>query len=94
MSASDTNPHRFIGLDIHKLYFVATGVNKDLKQIYGPHQEPILHLRQWADKTLNKNDAIAVEMTTNTYLFYDTLKPFVHSVTVVHPPQVALIVRT
>lgn len=94
MSASDTNPQRFIGLDIHKLYFVATGVNKDLKQIYGPHQEPIRHLRQWAEKTLNKNDAIAVEMTTNTYLFYDTLKPFVHSVTVVHPPHVALIVRT
>lgn len=32
-------------------------------------------------------------MTTNTYVVYDTLKPLVHSVTVVHPPHVALIVR-
>ena len=32
-------------------------------------------------------------MTTNTYAVHDALKPFVGSVTVVHPPYVALIVR-
>ncbi|NLG52243.1 MAG: IS110 family transposase, partial [Chloroflexi bacterium] len=38
-------------------------------------------------------DAVAVEMTTNTWEVYDLLLPHVHSVTVVHPPHVALIVR-
>ncbi len=44
-------------------------------------------------KHLTPQDAVAVEMTTNTYAVYDALKPHVHSVTVVHPPHVALIVR-
>jgi transposase len=32
-------------------------------------------------------------MTTNTWQLYDDLVPYVHSVTVVHPPHVALITR-
>ncbi|RLD05385.1 MAG: IS110 family transposase, partial [Chloroflexota bacterium] len=31
--------------------------------------------------------------TTNTWLFHDLLEPYVHSVTVAHPPHVALISR-
>ncbi len=42
---------------------------------------------------MTHEDAVVIEMTTNTYAVHDALKPFVVSVTVVHPPYVALIVR-
>lgn len=44
-------------------------------------------------KHLTAQDAVVLEMTTNTYTVYDALVPHVHSVTVVHPPHVALITR-
>ncbi len=86
-------PKRFIGLDIHKKYFVAAGVDAKQNQVFGPYEAPMRHIEKWAKKCLTPEDAIVVEMTTNTYVVYDTLKPLVHSVTVVHPPHVALIVR-
>ena len=36
MDTLEIVPQRFIGLDIHKHYFVATGVNPDKEQILGP----------------------------------------------------------
>jgi transposase len=84
---------RFIGLDIHKKYFVAAGVNRDLIQTLAPQEVPIRQLKRWAEKTITTRDAVVLEMTTNTYPVYDTLKPCAGSVTVVHPPHVALIVR-
>jgi transposase len=86
-------PQRFVGLDIHKKYFVAAGVDAKLNQVLGPHEASMRYLERWAKKNLTCQDAIVVEMTTNTYVVYDTLQPLVHSVTVVHPPHVALIVR-
>ena len=47
----------------------------------------------WAHQHLTPLDALAVEITTNTYAVYDALVPIVHSVTVVHPPHLALITR-
>lgn len=93
MPTLDSTPTRFIGMDIHKKYFVATGVDRALNPVYGPYEAPIRQLKRWAEKNVTKRDAIVVEMTTNTYLVHDTLKPFAHSITVVHPPHVALIVR-
>jgi transposase len=90
---TDQIPKRFIGLDIHKKYFVAAGVDRKMNPVLGPHEAPMRHLERWAKKNLTEEDAVVVEMTTNTYVVYDTLKPLVHSVTVVHPPHVALIVR-
>jgi transposase len=84
---------RFIGLDIHKKYFVSAGVDRDLNQTLAPQETPIRQLKRWAEKTLTPQDAVVLEMTTNTYPVYDTLKPHAGSVTVVHPPHVALIVR-
>ena len=86
-------PKRFIGLDIHRKYFVAAGVDSKLNPVLGPHEAPMRQIEKWAKKTLTPADAVVVEMTTNTYTVYDALKPLVHSVTVVHPPHVALIVR-
>ena len=86
-------PKRFIGLDLHKYYLVATAVDQDLNKVYGPKRVDLIELHAWMEKTLSSEDAVVLEMTGNTWQVYDELLPHVHSVMVVHPPHVALIVR-
>lgn len=93
MSASSTTPKRFIGLDIHKHYFVAIGLTEGLETVLGPQRVQMNRLEKWAQKHLTAEDAVAVEMTTNTWQVHDELLPIVYSVTVVHPPHVKLITR-
>jgi len=83
-------PTRFFGLDIHKEYFVAVGVNAQREVIFGPQGFRTI---SWTSGSpgLTTQDAVVLEMTTNAYLFYDTLEPQVHSVIAVHPPNVTLV---
>jgi transposase len=85
-------PTRFIGLDIHKDYFVACGVDRDQNQVFGPQRISWQQFEGWMHKHLTHQDAVVIEMTTNTWEVHDALLPNVHSVIVVHPPHVALIV--
>ena len=67
--------------------------------------QPTARSRLWSAKGLelstgrmdlagaHAEDAVVVEMTANTYLFYDTLLPHVHSVIAVHPPNVSLVTK-
>ncbi len=88
-----SSPTRFIGLDIHKHYLVAIGVNKDQEEVFGPQKVRWGQFENWIKKHLNKDDATVIEMTTNTWEVHDLLVEHVHSVKVVHPPHVKLIVR-
>jgi len=94
MSVEKPVPKRFIGLDVHKHYLIAIGVDADLHQVLGPQRVQLQQLESWMDKTLTPEDALVLEMTTNTWQVYDELLPHAHSVTVVHPPHVALITRS
>ena len=85
---------RFIGLDIHKHYLVAYGVDAELNRLLGPRRVEYADLDAWMRQALTPEDAVVIEMTTNTWQIYDSLLPHVQSVTVVHPPHVALIVRS
>lgn len=87
-------PKRFLGLDVHKHYLVAFGVDADLNPLYGPRRVCLSDLKSWIQKTITPEDAVVLEMTTNTWQLYDDLLPCAHSVTVVHPPHVALITRS
>ena len=89
-----TEPQRFIGLDVHKHYLVAVGVDADLKVVLPAQRVELSRLEGWMKKTLTSQDAVVLEMTTNTWELYDELSPHAHSVTVVHPPHVALITRS
>jgi transposase len=91
--SSPPSPKRFIGLDVHKHYLIAIGVDEDLNQVFGPQRVELSRLDAWMQKTLRPEDALAIEMTTNTWELYDELTPHVLSVIVVHPPHVALITR-
>lgn len=93
MSQPSTVPARFIGLDIHKEYFVAAGVDHRQRTVLEPQRAPVSQMENWIKKRLTRDDAVVLEMTTNTYRFYDALLPQAQSVTVVHPPHVALVTR-
>ncbi len=86
-------PTRFLGLDIHKHYLVAIGVDKDQNQVYGPKRVEWPEFEAWIERDLLPTDSVVVEMTTNTWQVYDTLLPKVYNVTVVHPPDVKAIVK-
>jgi transposase len=82
------SPTRFFGLDIHKEYFVAVGVNQERETVFGPQRVSNYQLDDWAGRVLTTQDAVVLEMSTNTYLFYDVLLPHAHSIIAVHPPNV------
>lgn len=94
MSSDKPKPKRFIGLDLHKYYLVAIGVDEEAEQVYGPRRVELVDLDDWIQKTITCEDAVAVEATANAFQVYDALLPRAHSVTVVHPPHLAIIVRT
>ena len=89
----ERSPTRFVGLDIHKEYFVAVGVNAEREVIFGPQRASNYQLDEWIQRYLTGEDAVVLEMTANAYLFYDSLLPHVHSVIVVHPANVTLVTK-
>jgi transposase len=85
---------RYIGLDVHKHYLIAIGVDDELKVVLPVRRVEFSYLEAWMKKTLTKQDDVVLEMTTNTWQLYDELCVYAGSVLVVHPPHVALITRS
>jgi hypothetical protein len=85
---------RYFGLDVHKHYLIALSVDDDLNVVLPARRVELTQLESWMKKTLRKQDAVVLGMTTNTWQVYDELVEQVGSVTVVHPPHVALITRS
>ncbi len=85
---------RYIGLDVHKHYLIALGVDEDLNIVLPARRVEFSYLETWMKKTLTQQDAVVLEMTTNTWQLYDELVVYAGSVMVVHPPHVALITRS
>jgi len=85
---------RFIGLDVHKHYLIALGVDEELQVVLPARRVELSNLESWMKKTLTRQDEVVLEMTTNTWQLYDELSAYAGSVTVVHPPHVALITRS
>lgn len=93
MSEEKARPNRYIGIDLHKHYLVAIGVSPEGEQVCGPWRVQLVNLEEWRKKHLTSRDAIALEVTTNSFTLYDDLLPHVHSVTVVHPPHLPAITQ-
>ena len=85
---------RYIGLDVHKHYLIALGVDADLNIVLPTRRVELSRLVSWMKRTLTKRDDVVLEMTTNTWQLYDELIQYAGKVTVVHPPHVALITRS
>jgi transposase len=93
MTQKGSGSDRFVGLDVHKHYLIAAAVDLDRNEVMNPRRVSLARLDGWVRKTLTPQDAVVLEMTTNAFQIYDDLLPHVYSVTVVHPPHVALITR-
>lgn len=85
---------RYIGLDVHKHYLIALGVDEELQVVLPARRVELAHLEAWMKKTLTRQDEVVLEMTTNTWQLYDELAEYAGRVIVVHPPHVALITRS
>jgi transposase len=85
---------RYIGLDVHKHYLIAIGVDDELNVVLPVRRVEFSYLETWMKKALTKRDDVVLEMTTNTWQLYDELSVHAGSVLVVHPPHVALITRS
>ncbi len=85
---------RFIGLDVHKHYLIAIGVDEELNVVLPVRRVEFSYLEAWMKKTLTKQDEMVLEMTTNTWQLYEELCQHAGSVLVVHPPHVALLTRS
>jgi hypothetical protein len=90
----EKNEKRYIGLDVHKHYLIAFGVDEKLEVVMPARRVELANLEAWMKKILTRRDEVVLEMTTNTWQLYDELVEYVGSVTVVHPPHVALITRS
>jgi transposase len=85
---------RYLGLDVHKHYLIALGVDEDLKVVLPARRVELSHLETWMKRNLSRQDEVVLEMTTNTWQLYDELCEYAGNVIVVHPPHVALITRS
>jgi len=90
----EKNEKRYIGLDVHKHYLIALGVDENLEVVMPARRVELSNLESWMKKNLTQQDEVVLEMTTNTWQLYDELVEYVGSVTVVHPPHVGLITRS
>ena len=90
----EKNEKRYIGLDVHKHYLIALGVDENLEVVLTARRVELSNLESWMKKNLTKQDEVVLEMTTNTWQLYDELIEYAGSVTVVHPPHVGLITRS
>ena len=88
------NGKRYIGLDVHKHYLIALGVDADLNVVLPVRRVELSRFEVWMKKVLTKQDEVVLEMTTNTWQLYDELIVYAGSVLEVHPPHVALITRS
>ena len=88
------NGKRYLGLDVHKHYLIAVGVDEQLNVVLPARRVELSYLEGWMKKSLTKQDEVVLEMSTNTWQLYDELVAYAGSVLVVHPPHVALITRS
>jgi transposase len=86
-------PARYVGLDVHRHYLVAVGLDPQGQPVLGPSRVPWPEFDSWCRQHLTRQDAVVFEMTANGLQLHDDLLPHVHSVTVVHPPHIAAITR-
>jgi hypothetical protein len=52
---------RYIGLDVHKHYFIAIGVDNELNVVLPARRVEFSYLEAWMKKTLTRQDAVVLE---------------------------------
>jgi hypothetical protein len=82
---------RYFGLDVHKAYIMVAAVNADKQVVLKPQRVSLSHFEHWIDKTLQPNDEVVLEATTNAWYVHDLLVDQGGRVIVAHPYHIKLI---
>ena len=75
---------RYIGLDIHKEYVLAGGMNVRQEWTLPPQRIGISRFGEWAKKQLGETDAVVIETTTNVWDIYDAVQLWAGYTVVAH----------
>lgn len=86
-----STPTRFVALDVHRKYVVVGAVDARQHVVLTPRRFGFEAFEEWAPTHLTSSDAVVLEASSNAWLLYDQLKPFVADVVVAHPQAVKLI---
>lgn len=62
---------RYIGLDVHKQYSVAAGVDERQQIVLSPRRIPLAELGTGAVKMLRSTDVVVLEAMSNTWQLHD-----------------------
>jgi hypothetical protein len=57
---------RYIGLDVHKHYLIAVGVEADLDVVLPARRVELFRLEAWMKKNLTKQDEVVLETPAPT----------------------------
>jgi len=79
---------RYIALDIHKMYCVIGGVDREGRVVLQAVRVEHADLEDWLKKNLRSTDYVVIESTTNAWHVYDLLAPLVERVVVANPAKV------
>jgi hypothetical protein len=75
LAEPDPPPVRFVGLDVHKQYAVAAGVNDRQHVVPSPRRVELKDLGTWTAKSLRRTDIVVLEAMFNTWELRDQLTP-------------------
>lgn len=78
---------RFIGLDVHRDYVAAVGIDLAEKIVLRIHRIDLADFGTWVAETLTREDAVVLESTTNAWLIYNRVEPVVGRWVVMHPDR-------
>ena len=82
---------RYIGIDVHKRHVTVAAVNAQQEIVLPPQKVTIARLDTWARKHLLPSDQVALEATTNAWVFHDQLILRVAKVSVANTHKLRLI---
>jgi hypothetical protein len=93
--AEDTSgqAQRYIGLDVHKHYITAGGMNAQQEMVLRSRSVEMDRFKRWAEENLRSTDEVVLESSTNTWDVYDTVAPLVKRVVVAPPAEVKQIAK-
>lgn len=82
---------RHIGLDIHKRFVIACGIDEQQTVVLKPRRVALSDFSGWIKAHLKATDRVALEAGMNAWYIHDLLLPQVAEVIVVHPRHVQMI---
>ena len=84
---------RYFGMDVHKDYVVVAAVDATSGEIIEPVRVDMPKLKEWIDKHLTSDDAVALEVSSNAWHVYDLLAHQAGQVVVSNPAKTRLIAQ-